>query len=249
MNTLFAGILIAITVLPGYPCLGEETNKPFALKAGKDYVELINGDMRVKTSPGRLTTQIIGPFGNFASEGMTMPLAEIKVETDTAVEKKVSLVSTVQNSNSKGARSAVFTITLAVRTNFPGLELKALMKNVGEYAADGHFFYRLAGIKFPYYYDKDGWQSAGKPDFSETDWLFLPSAGTLGGYGLIPLNRKKSQLVTIYPREDWQPVGLYFTSPSRSQIKPGETFTLGFLIFPATSSWQVQDHMQAMPEQ
>ena len=244
---MFFKILIAITItfIAGFRSDGEETGRRFALEVKKDHVKLINGEMSVRTSPGKLTTYFTGPFGNFGSYGFRYPLAEIKVEADTDEEKSVALISQVQHRKSKGGRSAVFTLKLTARANSPVIELRAMMKNAGEYPAYGYFYYRLVGLKFPYYYDAEGWQYAGKPAIPVTDWLFLPSANTTGGYGLIPFNRKNVKITTLYPRGDWQKVGLYF-SPEKKllNIKPGETFSMGFMIFPAISQWQVCEHFE-----
>ena len=92
MKKLLTGILIGLALLPEFPAKSAEPDQRFALVVKKDQVELINGAMRVKTTPNELTTSFSGPFGNFPSYGFNYPLAEIKVESDTDEEKSVALI-------------------------------------------------------------------------------------------------------------------------------------------------------------
>ncbi len=247
MTAWVAVLLVAAAAVVPRTGVGDEPGRTMALIVNKTSVELRHGDLSVKNSPGVLTTRWAGPFGSFASDGLNMPLAEIRVDADTDTEKRVRLVSPVQHSRVKGARSAVFTIVLSARAGVPGIALQARMTNVGKYPADGHYFYRLAGLKFPYYYDSDGWQSARQPDIPAADWYYLPSANTTGGYGLVAGNGVKPRINTLYPRQDWQAVGLYFLpgDPQRS-IQPGATAVVEFLIFPATSPGEVQARVETI---
>ncbi len=243
MNAVYAAVVLTADVMTGGPCRSEPAHRALALEVAADHVTLACGDMSVRTSPGRLQTHVRGPFGHFGTDGLNLPLGEIRVEQDTVAIKTVSLVSKVEGPRPQG----VMTLRMTARADAPGIELRVSKQNAGDQPIRAHFFFRLTGLKFPYYHDPDGWQYAGKPDLPAADWLFLPSANSAGGYGLIPLYSQASRIGTLYPRKDWQAVGLYFIPRGSHQMSPGETRSVGFIIFPATSPWGVEDAMRALP--
>ncbi len=232
-------LIILIPLALTLQCRCAEGSGKLILDIKKDYVRLTNGKMKAWNIPGKLITYFSGPYGYFGSSGFNYPLDKIIIEKNTDQEKKVSFISKIQRTKSKGGRSAVFIITLSANAKSPGVELKAEIKNVGKYPSFGYFYYRFAGLKFPYYDNPNGWQCARRKKIPVPEWFFLPSANKNGGYGLIPFDPENIKITTLYPRSDWMPVGFCFSHRKKRQLKPGETSMLGFRIFPAISKWEV----------
>ncbi len=220
-------IALALAVLPA---LGGEGEKPFTLKVQDKQATLINGALRASVGPGSINAGFAGPFGNFGGYGLNLPPEQITVLADTDAEKSVAMQA--QDGPCR------ITLTLTAVKDSPAIELQAARQNLSEYAVLRHFYYRLVGFKFPYYYDANGWQYAGAPQLPASAWMFFPSANTNGGYGLIQLNPGGSKITTIWPRGDWQAVGPYFSPDGPRMLPAGATATIGFRIFPANSQEQ-----------
>ena len=230
---LLRSLLLSVLIL-GSELFGEETNKSFSLEVENNRVVLINGEMKVWTDSGKMMARFSGPYGIIACDGFRWNLDKILVKTDNLEEKEVSLFSKVQT---KGDNSTLYVLQLKAKKNSPAIELKAIQRNIGNTLVKKGFYYRATCIKFPYYYDKYGFQYAAKPGIELMDWLFFPSANTRGGYVLVPFNKRNVKLTTIFPRADWQAVGLYFNRVSYKPLRPGKSFMKGFAVFPASSQW------------
>lgn len=237
MKRLSLKIFVVVIPLAGFPSFGDDHSEAaLALVVNNDQIKLVNGDMSVTTSPGMLSATFAGPYGNFSGYGFHHPLKEINVDADTAEKKRVSLVG--QDDNFK------YTLTLTARANSPGIEVSARSLNSGEYAGNRSCHYGLTKLKFPYYYDANGWQSAAKATLPRIEWLYLPSANTSGGYGLIPFNPETLRISTYFSRQaNWEDVGLIVGARKRS-VKPGETVAIAFSLFPANSRWQVLEQYE-----
>ncbi len=203
-----------------------------------EFIKITNGVLSVQNRPGRVSFKIMGPYGNFNGV-RSYYLDSIKVIKDTDEEKCVELTS-VRSKHHRGY--GIFSLRFTAKRNQPGIEIVYTIKNPKKQqkSLGRRFSFCLSPLSYPYYYDPDGWQIAGKPELTDAKWLYLPSAGTKGGYGIIPLNIHDSRILTRYPRKDWLKWGLFIaTSIKPRQLFPGEESSIGLYIFPAASQWEL----------
>lgn len=219
-------IALALATIPAWSGAGE----PFTLQAQDKQATLVNGALRASVGPGGMNAAFTGPYGTFSGYGLNFPPEKTTVLADTDTKKSVAMQA--QDGPCR------ITLTLTAEKSSPAIELQVTRQNLSEYEVRRHFYYRLVGFKFPYYYDANGWQYAGVPQLPTSAWIFFPSANTKGGYGLIPLNPGGSRITTIWPRDDWQAVGPYFSPDGPRMLPPGATAMIGFRIFPADSQEQ-----------